>query len=300
MDRRNALKGAAAVLATATVGLGDTGASEPRDNETLDYEIPEQALDALVKMRADLTGAEAAWYWTGSIWAMVSGEGNQRLFGYDGFSMARFAKIEGGYRMLNREVGLYRDPKTGAILEGWRNPFLQREVQVLHRFNDHVNIEIHTEGHFSISMIPALRMGDDVFWSLDMFFFRPSPISRTEYPLNVQHDIYQGAELTLYHARNQDIQDPSLTSASARVTFSRISQWEPFMEMGNRPGQLVFHAAGKKLPGGAADLKTVDPAMHAYIQDGYGEYLRAPEQWQPGTVSQWDAFKALKKGPGGG
>ncbi len=197
--------------------------------------------------------------------------------------------------MLNREVGLYRDPKTGVVLEEWRNPFLNREVRVLHRFNDHVNVEIHAEGRFNISMIPVLRMGDDLFWSLDMYFFRPSPISRTEYPLNVQHDMYQGAELTLYHARNSDIQNRSLTTAPARVTFSRVSQWEPFMEMGNRPGQLVFHAAGKKLSSGAAELESVDPTMYEILRAGHPGYLRAPQTWQPGTVSQWDAFKALKQ-----
>ncbi|MEX1308836.1 MAG: DUF1838 family protein, partial [Candidatus Sulfomarinibacteraceae bacterium] len=91
-----------------------------------------------------------------------------------------------------------------------------------------------------------------------------------------------------------DIGDPGRTSAPARVTFSRISQWEPFMEMGNRPGQLVFHAAGRKLEGGATGLEDVDPGMYRLLRDRHPEYLRAPATWQPGTISQWDAFKALK------
>jgi hypothetical protein len=132
-----------------------------------------------------------------------------------------------------------------------------------------------------------------------MFFFRPSPISREEFPLNVQHDMYQGSELTMYHASDRDLQNPDLTSAPAQVTFARIGQWEPFMEMGNRPGHMVFHAAGKKLAGGATELARLDPRFHAYIVDGHPEYLRSPEQWQPGTVSQWDAFKKLKEGGSG-
>jgi hypothetical protein len=226
---------------------------------------------------------------------MVPGEGNRKLFGYNGFSAARFEAVDEGYRMLNRETGVYRDPATGAILDTWLNPYLGREVEVLHRLNDHVNVEIRREGRFSIAMVPATVMGDDVFWSLDMFFFRPSPISRADYPLNVQHDMYQGAELTLYHARRQDIENPESTNAPGRVTFSRISQWEPFMEMGNRPGQLIFHAAGKKLPGGSADLEEIDPGMYAWIVDGHQEYLKAPAVWQHGTMSQWDAFKALRE-----
>ncbi len=299
MDRRTVLKGTAALLASASLRLPEAGGDEAAAavDPLYDLEIPEQALEALVKMRGDLTGADVAWYWTGSIWGMVPGEGNRRLFDYDGFSASRFEKSEGGYRMLNREVGVYRDPGSGEILDRWLNPYLGREVQVLHRWNDHVNVEITTHGRFSIQIIPTTVMGDDIWWRLDMFFFRPSPISRKDYPLNVQHDMYQGSELTMYHARRGDLEDGALTSVPAEVTFSRISQWEPFMEMGNRPGQMVFHAAGKKLLGGSDELALVNHRLHNHISTHRPNYLRAPERWQPGTVSQWDAFKALKEHP---
>ena len=297
MDRRTALKGAAAMLATAAVRVPELEAARPSTGgpPAYDLSVPEQAMDALVKMRGDLTGAEVAWYWTGSIWSMVPGEGNRRLFDYDGFSAARFEAVEDGYRMLNREVGVYRDLESGDILDRWPNPYLGREVQVLHRLNDHVNVELKIHGRFGIGAIPITVMGDDIWWRLDLFFFRPSPISREEYPLNVQHDMYQGSELTMYHVRGSDLHDRSLTSAPAEVTFTRVSQWEPFMEMGNRPGQMVFHAAGKKLMGGAAELETLDPRLHHFISSGHSEYLHAPEEWQPGTISQWDAFKELQE-----
>jgi hypothetical protein len=297
MDRRTALKGAATLVASASLNTLKAGGAESdaANRQHFDLDVPEQALDALVKMRGDLTGAEVAWYWTGSIWAMVPGEGNRRLFSYDGFSGSRFDKSDGGYRMLNREVGVYRDPTNGEILDRWLNPFLGREVQVLHRWNDHVNVELKAHGRFGIQIVPTTVMGDDIWWRLDMFFFRPSPISRKDFPLNVQHDMYQGSELTMYHARRGDLENGALTSIPAEVTFSRISQWEPFMEMGNRPGQMVFHAAGKKLMRGSDELERLDPRLYRHISDTHPEYLHAPDHWQPGTVSQWDAFKALKE-----
>lgn len=302
MDRRTAIKGAAALLAAAQLGPQGARASAPSSaaEPLYDLDVPEQALDALVKMRGDLGGAEVAWYWTGTIWAMVPGEENRPLFAYDGFSMARFEKHEAGYRMLNREAGVYRGLATGEILERWRNPYLGREVRVLHRLNDHVNVDILREGRFSIRSVPITVLGDDVWWRLDLFFLRPSPILRKDYPLNVQSDLYQGAELTMYHARRADLDDPGLTSAPAEVTFARISQWEPFMEMGNRPGQMVFHAAGRKLAGGVDELEHLDPRLFRHLSGRHPEYLRAPEHWQPGTVSQWDAFKELIEQETGG
>jgi hypothetical protein len=297
MDRRTALKGAATLLASASLGAQRVDGLEldATSRQLFDLDVPEQALEALVKMRGDLTGAEVAWYWTGSIWGMVPGEGNRRLFAYDGFSASRFDAFEDGYRMLNREVGVYRDHTSGRILDSWLNPYLGREVEVLHRWNDHVNVEIKTHGRFGIQIIPTTVMGDDIWWRLDMFFFRQSPIRRRDYPLNVQHDMYQGSELTMYHARRDDLHNADLTSAPAEVTFSRISQWEPFMEMGNRPGQMVFHAAGKKLMDGSDELENLNPRLHSHITTNHTEYLRAPEEWQAGTVSQWDAFKAMKE-----
>jgi len=302
MDRRTAIKGAAALLAAAHLGPREAraSASSAAADPLYDLDVPEQALEALVKMRGDLRGAEAAWYWTGTIWAMVSGEENRPLFAYDGFSMARFEKHDAGYRMLNREAGVYRDLATGEILERWHNPYLGREVRVLQRLNDHVNVDILREGRFSILSVPTTVLGGDVWWRLDMFFLRPSPILRKDYPLHVQSDLYQGAELTMYHARRADLDDPGLTSAPAEVTFARISQWEPFMEMGNRPGQMVFHAAGRKLAGGAAELEQLDPRFFRHLAGSHPEYLRAPERWQPGTVSQWDAFKQLMERETGG
>jgi hypothetical protein len=298
MDRRTALKGGAALLASTALRLPEVAAAESTrvGQSGYDLNVPEQALEALVKMRGDLTGADVAWYWTGSIWGMVPGEGNRKLFAYEGFSASRFEKFEGGYRMLNREAGVYRDLQSGEILDRWLNPYIAREFQVLQRLNDHVNVEISAHGRFGIGAIPTTEMGDDIWWRLDMFFFRPSPISREDYPLNVQHDMYQGAELTMYHAHRSNIQNRDLTSAPAEVSFSRVAQWEPFMEMGNRPGQMVFHAAGKKLLGGPDGLARLDPRFHQHLSTSHPAYLRSPEEWQPGTVSQWDAFKMLKEG----
>ena len=300
MDRRTALKGAATLLAATSLPRLDAsgGGASNGAAPLFDLDDPAQALDALVKMRGDLDGSEVAFYWTGSVWGMVPGEGNRALFAYDGFSAARFERSEAGWRMLNREVGVYRDLASGAILDRWLNPYLGREVEVLHRFNDPVNVEIRREGRFGIGSIPTTAIGDDIWWRLDMFFFRPSPISRADYPLNVQHDMYQGAELTMYHARRSDLDNPGLTSIPSDVTFARVGQWEPFMEMGNRPGNMVFHAAGCKLADGAAALEQVDSRLFRHVAEHHPTALRAPEFWVEGTVSQWDAFRRLHENGG--
>jgi hypothetical protein len=195
--------------------------------------------------------------------------------------------------MLNRECGFYRDPQSGTVLERWRNPFLGYEVPVMHRLNEHVNAELKPGGPFG--SIPTVVMGDDIWWRLEMFYLRPSPITRAEYPLNVQSDQYQGAEIYFYHARLSELLDPARTSAPAEVAWTRLSQWEPFMEMGNRPGELVFHAAGKKLMKGPGELLEVNRPLFELLRSRYPQYLEAPENFEPGTISQWSAFPEWRR-----
>jgi hypothetical protein len=55
-----------------------------------------------------------------------------------------------------------------------------------------------------------------------------------------------------------------------------MSQWLPFMEMGDRPGSMVFHSHAYKLLGGAAEL----PAdILAYTEKNHPKSLESPKTW---------------------
>lgn len=36
--------------------------------------------------------------------------------------MCRYVEVEGGYEVISREMGVYRDKDSGAILEQWESP----------------------------------------------------------------------------------------------------------------------------------------------------------------------------------
>ena len=44
-----------------------------------------------------------------------------------------------GYKLVSREILLYKDPKTGEVLSKWENPWSGETVDVLHVANDPVN-----------------------------------------------------------------------------------------------------------------------------------------------------------------
>ena len=57
------------------------------------------------------------------------------------------------------------------------------------------------------------------------------------------------------------------------------------------PGSANCSPAGKKLSGGPEALAEVGPEIFRFIMEFHPDHLHAPDRWQPGTISQWDAFK---------
>ena len=102
-------------------------------------------------------------------------------------------------------------------------------------------------------------------------------MSRAEYPLHAPDDMYQSTELWMMKGRVSEVMNPDVTSASCVTSWARVGQWLPFMEMGNRPGIMVYHSDSYKLLGGTKDI----PAeILAYTEKNHPEYLESPREWQ--------------------
>jgi hypothetical protein len=288
LDRRHLLKSIAAGTSGLAVSSSSLSASSVTRERTLDLDDAEDNFNALMKMRGDTTGKESTWWGTGTISSFVPGERSRRLFVFEIFSVSRFESYEEGYRLLHREFGVFRDPTTGKILDRWYNPFLDREVDVLHRFTDPVNIEFNLKSGRFRPPFPYIEHGDDIWFQFDLWFHRPSPITRKEFPLNVQSDIYEGGELYMWHVRRRELENPETTSAPATCGWARLGQWEPFMEMGNRPGMLVYRLAAKKMENGNDDLPE---EIHQYATTHHPKFLSSPEEFTTPNESQWTAFK---------
>ena len=64
-------------------------------------------------------------------------------------------------------------------------------------------------------------------------------------------------EIFDFAALKSDLYDSSTPTAYQMISWVRLSPWAPWMEMGGRPGQMVFNAMGRKLPGGFEGLPDV-------------------------------------------
>ncbi|MEC7804590.1 MAG: DUF1838 family protein, partial [Pseudomonadota bacterium] len=141
LTRRTAMSG----LALGGAGLMAAGMSAPptlaKTDWTLDLDSAEDNCKAMIKLQADLSGADTLGGFAGDVWAMVPNEGNFHVFNTYGIgaSHVEYRPAEQAWRFYHREALLYLDPQTNEILDSWYNPFTEQRVEVLHIINEHVN-----------------------------------------------------------------------------------------------------------------------------------------------------------------
>lgn len=104
--------------------------------EGLDLQSDAGLLENYVKIRGNTLGKPVFYYMWVSVFAMVPGEKMQELMKMEGFNVAKFVKKDleggGGWEMLSRELGFYKDIKTNKIMSDWMNPYTQETNNVLH------------------------------------------------------------------------------------------------------------------------------------------------------------------------
>ena len=239
--------------------------------------------EEFARVRGDLSGKEVVYYWAGEVRGVVPGERARKLFRVEGYNVGRLERTKDGLRLITREVTFYEDPATGEILGRWTNPYTRREVEVVHVWNDPVNSE--WPASFAL---PAEDFGPDRVFSLRVYLLYPSPLPKSRFPEFAQADDYQAAELFQFFVRKDELADPARTSVPARISWTRIGPWLPFMRMGDRPGQMVYHCAGYKLPGGYADL----PAkVRAYVEARGPQFRSAPAAYSEPNETSWTYFR---------
>jgi hypothetical protein len=275
-----------------------------------DMQIQRQALDlrtdadnlkAWLKVRGDANlGAETVYYWSGYIYQMKDQNPDDfrqpgvpafeiPLLKFEGFNISRFVKDQAGnHVLLTKEASFYIDPDTNRIIDCWLNPMLDlpKEVPVLHVWNDPVN--------FGTGYVDYFEMSEDrLSFFTDILISYRSPLAGNEaYLPYSSSDVYQGSELFNFYVKRSDLENPNITSAPVEISWTRIGQYLPWMQMGQKNGKLIYTVRGYKLANGWDDLP--QKIKDKVIQSGKMEYMHAPESVPDGfvpNVTSWRYFK---------
>lgn len=255
----------------------------------------EENLRGFIKTRGSLVpGEEFVFWWVGDIYDLVEEQSARHLFSFEGYNIGRMVRVDGGWRMLTREVGIYKDPQSGEILDTWQNPYTGSTNTCVHVWNDPVNQEFLLNSQRGKFKVPTTRSGDDMYWHAEVFLKYKSPISRSEYPDNVASDMYQSAEMFQFFTKASELRADE-PSADCQISWVRVGQWLPWMEMGDTPGRLVYHCRGKRLEGGYNDLSNT---VRDFIERDHPEYASAPVDFTTPNETSWTYMRKLLEAKG--
>ena len=149
---------------------GGQHALPPRDLSDAWSATPESVFRNFARVRADLAGGVAPWWWSGVYVAVTPDQNPRILFAAEGCETKRVKRLgENRYEIWSKVMTVFKDPATGEILNGkeFRNPFSGEMNQVEPNvIGSHMILEPDDQGR--ISERPADGSGEpavlDLSW----------------------------------------------------------------------------------------------------------------------------------------
>lgn len=241
-------------------------------------------------------GVEKTFVWHGRAYARRTGERDKLLFGLLGMNVRQCATVtndkgEDGYRMVSREIMLYLDPKTGEILRDWENPYTGQMIEVSHVANDPVNSGTGNFGYGrdgKVAKMPLRMVGDFWQWNIEVPLFYHNVLAG-DYQKYVG-GTYHATEMFNFYGDPDALLDENQSYVNPGVSWARLSQWLPWMEMNGREGVMYFNAQGTKLD----SWDDLPKQMKDEIAANYPKYRHAPptDDMRPNETS-WTFFKKV-------
>ena len=201
---------------------------------------------------------------------------------------------KGSWVLSSRELEYYIDPTSGAPISSWKNPWTNATVAVVHVANSPVQFEL---GNFSL---PAPTITGNVNFAQTLNLFYPNPLASdpAKFKPYSWQPMYESSEMFSYFIPRTQVLDTASTSAPGmHFTWTRVSQWLPWMAMDGLEGRLVFTAAGAK----AASFEALPAWLQQDITGRLPLYRHAPACYLNLTSgTSWtyfaDHFDAYQRG----
>jgi hypothetical protein len=237
-------------------------------------------------------GKPVIFWFQGNVYSRVAGEPDKHLFSYQAFNIraAHTAPDTGhgyGFRLVSRELLLYMDPVTHEVLKTWKNPWTGTEVEVVHVSNDPVNQRpMYAQSDRGPYKFTGTVKEGTVMQSAEVPLFYTNPMGG-EYQPYVGGS-YQAIELFNFYAPEAELLGPADGADNALVSWARVSQWLPWMEMGGRAGWLIFNGSGRRV----SSFDALPDVVKSEVEANYPAYKTPPpgDDARPNETS-WTYFK---------
>lgn len=249
----------------ATAGYGIFGLSAALSTMHFDPTDPASVLRTLHKMRGDEDGRITMGWLKGRRYGVVDGE-IMPLIGMVTGTFARHKVLDdGSINLTSFELAFYTDFETGELLDRFTMPYTGISVEVprlllgpsnsIIKPSFHAVTEINAETpEIDDTSESAMRpIGSTKFerWLgpvtiKDGNVWITEASSATLIPANPEDRKVVYSESVTYKGKEDDVVNPNLSSIKSTLSYTGITSWRPWMQMGDHPGHTTSHALGSK------------------------------------------------------
>lgn len=290
------------LLLSLLIGSSSSLLAQSNSSQTETTYTGRQAYEMLMKNICGTLDEGVVRYgqWEGKAYSRVPGEKDRHLFNVVGLNTRQCGKVNDpikgeGFKSVSKEFMLYLDPKTNEILDLWTNPWSGKEIDVVHVANDPVNMrgvmyEKDDKGEYARST--TLRdYGDLVASSSEIPLFYTNPLAG-EYQAYVGGAYHAMEIFNTFWYKKEMLDSKVRTISQSNLSWSRVAQWLPWMEMGARPGIMIFNTTGFS----TFDLDKVWQVSKDAVKNRFPGYLDPPIKGdtRPNETS-WTVFEKFMK-----
>jgi hypothetical protein len=304
--RRGAL---AAGAGSVAVAFGAAARSTPAKAAEpaiipIQFDDPIWNRETAARLQADTNGEQVYGHCTGVVTGVRPGEAVRPLMGFEVFSTIRVLRqADGNYQRMTKETIFYTDPKTGAVMDYWDNPYTGERVKVVDVANDPYNWVIAST--FQPPALPgAINPGqavpggkpylmhwtvfgpDTIVMTEDGHGYYPNLLKPEKWPRESSGPMIQSSELFRYFIKKSDMENPAMTHLPHNGSWVRVQPWLPWMLMGQAPGHVMYDGVFRP----SRTLDYFPAPVLERIRTRYPQFLTAPTKWYGPNYSSLEHY----------
>ncbi len=217
----------------------------------LDLANRQDRLTAIAKMRGSTDGRLSIGFVIGTRYAVPEHNAIPML-GILAATFSQYRRVDAdNFEARSIEVAFFTDLASGRLLETWKNPVTGKVVDVPQTRIGPSLIRMTADGlvvpqpgggpsGFTLThrFLEPLVVGDDVWITEDI---------RAQGGPAEQPFVYN--ELSTYHARKSELDDPAVAAAATRVDYQSLITYRPWMGFEDAPGHTIARGAGARVAG---------------------------------------------------
>ena len=297
-SRRSFIEKSAALALTTlpTLGLASTSSFKNQHLADTTSFVKEDGFKTYIRLMGSLEPATIYSWFSGHLWGIVPGEAPKPLTTLQGLAKSNWNKEGENIVKESFDLGFFGDLETGQVLQEWKNPYTQEIVQPFHFMYGGGSTTVFTPNGKKSGgkIIPYatnwMHSGDQVWLDEYGSASFENPLQPEQWPKASAGKQMHFGSSTTYVAQAASLFNTAKATCGHTFFWTAVNSWEPWLQMGQRDGYVMWRATGRK----NFDLDEIPKTMKAYVAKVQPNYFEALQPWK-GRRSTYESYKASRK-----